>query len=347
MPQVMTVMGPIGADQLGITMCHVHLLWYAAAVPYPEEVSRIDIANRPISMEMLGTIRRNYMLVREVLSLADVDTAIEEVMRYKQFGGQTIVECSVHGMGRDPIGLKRISGATGINVVCGTGWHISARHTDIAKRGTAEEIESLMVSEIERGIGDTGVKAGFIKIACSSADPKDAFAGNEETVLRAAARAQARTGVALTVHPAHHYGRAKTYDAYIDLLRNQGANLERCYMSHADFWASDVDYLKSIVDRGMTIGFDQYGNEFYASPGVSYETDKNRTNAVVQLLKGGYAAQVMLSNEVAWKTRLCKYGGNGYGYVLEYVLQDLRYFGVSEAQIKQMLVINPARILPH
>ena len=56
--------------------------------------------------------------------LEDVDLAIAELAAYKRGGGSTIVETSVVGLKRDPVGLKRIAEATGLNIICGTGWYI-------------------------------------------------------------------------------------------------------------------------------------------------------------------------------------------------------------------------------
>ena len=60
----------------------------------------------------------------------------------------------------------------------------------------------------------------------------------------------------------------------------------------------------------------------------------------------GYAKQIVLSNEVVSKFRLQKYGGFGYSHLLDNILPDLKFFGVSDADIRTMLVENPRRLLP-
>lgn len=347
MANVMTVQGPIENSQMGITMPHVHLLSGLFGFDSPQEANRQFLSKQSISMEMLGTVRRNYTMVRDMLSLSDVELAVEELMHYKRLGGSTVAECSVQNIGRDPIGLKKISGATGVHIICSTGSHVDMRQDEKTRSSTVEQLQSVMSHELMVGIGTTGVRAGFIKVACSSKNESLAYTGNEENILRAAARVQKQTGVALTIHPAHNYGRSRPYDVYLQLLKQEKVDMNRVYLSHADFWSSQIEYLEAIASQGITLSFDQYGNEFYAAPGIAYEADRNRTNAICHLLKKGYVSQIVLSNEVAWKARLCKYGGNGYGYLLEYVLQDFRYFGVTEEQIHQMLVVNPSRLFLH
>jgi phosphotriesterase-related protein len=65
----------------------------------------------------------------------------------------------------------------------------------------------------------------------------------------------------------------------------------------------------------------------------------------VELVKAGYASQIVLSNEIAWKISLRKYGGYGYAHVLENIGPDLRFYGVTEEQLNTMLVENPKRLL--
>jgi phosphotriesterase-related protein len=60
----------------------------------------------------------------------------------------------------------------------------------------------------------------------------------------------------------------------------------------------------------------------------------------------GHAKQIVLSNEIVSKFRLRKYGGLGYAHLLENIVPDLKYFGVTDAQIHTMLVENPRRLLP-
>ena len=352
MAQVVTVNGPISPDALGKTMCHVHLLSHLTVAEQKADdavISTTDyvLRDKPVTMELLGLIWRHQF---EVCSndnnlLGDVGEAVSEVMFFKRRGGGSLVEATPIGIKRDPAGLREIASATGVNIICVTGWYISASHPAFVQQAGVDELCNYMVCELTQGIGTTGIRAGVIKTALSGKIDVP-FTGSEEKVLRDAAHAQAQTGAAMTLHPCHHYGRAKHYHTYLDIIKEEGGNLEKCYLSHIEFWAADFDYQESLLDRGATLAFDQFGSEEYARPGWPKPSDKERVEAVVRLLKAGYADKVMLSNEVVIKSRLRRYGGYGYAHVLENIVLDLKYHGVTEEQIHSMLVRNPQRLLP-
>ncbi len=349
MAQVITVTGAIDPERLGITMSHVHLLLELTVAEQresPDTASRRALYEKPISMEILGMIRRRVHLVRDNLILGDVDEAINELMFFKRMGGNSLIEPGVIGLGRDPVGLRQISAATGINIVATTGWYIAASHSASVKESGIDKLCGQMIRELTFGIGDTGIRAGAIKAALSGASPEIPFTGSEENVLRAGARAQANTGAAMFIHPCHHYGRAKHWELYLDILREEGANVEKCFLGHMDFWAADLDYQKAVLDRGAMVAYDCFGEEMYVRPGWFRPTDQSRVAGVVKLVEAGYAKQILLSAECCYKCTLRKYGGYGYAHVLENIVPDLRYYGVSEPQINTMLVDNPRRLLP-
>lgn len=353
MAKVMTVNGPISPDELGITLCHVHLLCHLTVAEQKQNPAMMNttehvLRDKPVSIEYLGLIRRHQFEAcsNDNQLLGDVDEATSELMFFKRMGGGSVVEATPIGIKRDPAGLRQIASATGVNVICVTGWYISASHPAFVNQSGISELSDYMVGELTRGIGTTGIRAGVIKVALSGSAVDVPFTGSEEKVLRAAARAQARTGAAMTLHPCHHYGRAKHYHTYLDIIKEEGGNLEKCYLSHIEFWAADFDYQKSMLDRGATLAFDQFGSEEYARPGWPKPSDKERVEAVVKLVKAGYADKVMLSNEVVCKSRLRRYGGYGYAHVLESIVFDLKYHGLTDEQITTMLVKNPKRLLP-
>ena len=92
------------------------------------------------------------------------------------------MEATPIGCGSDPLGLKRSSNETGVNILCVTGWYISTLHPDYIKRKSIDELSSIMVNELTDGIGTSKIKAGIIKCGCSYPIQPD-----EEKVLQAAA----------------------------------------------------------------------------------------------------------------------------------------------------------------
>ncbi len=351
MAQVVTVAGPISPDKLGPTMMHVHVLSHITTTELRQTqtiqtATDYVLSNAKVTMNILGWLRRHCYLNDDNFTFGDLDEMIDEIMLYKRMGGTGMVETSILGLGRDPVGLRKISGATGVNIIVCTGWYISPSHPPFVKEASIDELCDYMVRELTVGIDNTGIRAGMVKAAASSVTLDKPFTGVEEKVMRAVARAQAKTGAAMTIHGVHHNGRARHWDTYLDICKKEGANLEKLYISHMDYWAKDIDYQKSLADRGVTLCYDLFGYDFWGQPGRSYTPDTVAEEAVVAMLKAGYVKQIVMSNGGAMKTTLVKYGGYGYAHVLENVAADLRTFGVTEEQLHTMFVENPKRLLP-
>jgi len=58
--------------------------------------------------------------------LTDIREAVDEVMELKKFGGNSIVDVTNSGFGRDSMALKDISLETGVNINMGSGYYIAA-----------------------------------------------------------------------------------------------------------------------------------------------------------------------------------------------------------------------------
>jgi phosphotriesterase-related protein len=350
--KVNTVLGPIAPSQMGGTLSHVHLTldilcWYMP----PQDPEQARIAAQPLCLENLGLARRNGLMVRDNLIQDDVELTIREVAEFARAGGKTFVDMELPGIGRDVAALQRISRETGVQVIASTGWYTQASHPpEIATRDVGA-LADAMVREIEVGIGDSGVRAGNIgEIGCSGM-PDMPCMPDEEKVLRAAARAQARTGASLTVHPnGGTHGSRETpkhhLDFYLDVLEAEGADLAKVYMSHMGFYTTDV--AKHVLRRGLGyVSFDHFGHEEYyevVGPGRAFPRDKEEVELVMSLIEAGHVDRILIGNEIGWKTCYKAYGGWGYAHVYDHVLPWLRDCGASTAQIETILIENPAKL---
>ena len=64
-----------------------------------------------------------------------------------------------------------------------------------------------------------------------------------------------------------------------------------------------------------------------------------------ELLDAGFVKQVMLSQDVCYKSDLVAYGGLGYAFVPGGFSDILREAGVTDEQLQQMMIDNPRRAL--
>jgi phosphotriesterase-related protein len=101
-----------------------------------------------------------------------------------------------------------------------------------------------------------------------------------------------------------------------------------------------------LLKRRFNLGFDTFGRELYMPwRGRQHPSDAQRIESLAEVLLEGFAEQVVLSQDLAWKHELSAYGGHGYDHVLRAILPRLRATGVGDPQIQQMLVRNPSRLL--
>jgi len=167
--KVQTVTGLISPDQLGITLTHEHLLVDLSVLGRPPaEASARDFYYKPVSMEILGYIRHHATRNLDNSQLLNVDTAIDEAMLYKQSGGGSLVDATSIGIARDPIGLARVSRATGINIIMGASHYVAPAHPSDMDRRSEDEIVEQIVRDVTEGVNGTGIKSGIIgEVGCS------------------------------------------------------------------------------------------------------------------------------------------------------------------------------------
>ncbi len=357
MATITTVTGDLDASKLGATSVHEHVLhdltfYHHALFEYPLEPDQAALAEAKLTIDKLAVSKRNQFLIKDALRLDEEEVAVSELRDFKAEGGDCIVDVTVPGMGRDVEALRRIAEKAEINLVAATGWYVSISHPPYVKEKTADELAAIMVDELTEGIRGTDIRAGVIKCAVGgvTGDPRAPLADyamhpDEEKVLRAGVRAQRATNTAITLHPCIF---RRDCHAYVDVLDEEGADLDKFWMSHmsATYPELDVDYCRSLMDRGVSISFDNFGYEKYSQiTGGTNIPDKDRVNALVELCRAGYDGRIMLAQDNGQKDRLKTYGGDGYSHVLQNIVPQLRRRGVTEAQVRNMLIENPRRML--
>ena len=342
---VMTVLGPVRADSLGITLVHEHLL-----IDLRNQFSEFtDPQRRRISREKLclansGIVRRNPYAIKDNLVLDNLSLAAKELMEFKRAGGETVVDCTNIGIGRFPTRLRKLSRRTGLNIVAGCGYYTRDTHPAALRCWPAERLADEMVRDLTRGIGRTGIRAGVIgEIGTSSTIHPD-----ERKVLLAAAKAFRRTDAALFVHT---YPWDQTGLEATKLLIREGVDPAKIVICHIDVDINER-YIRQLLKRGVCVEFDNFGKEFYIDAadrkgfcGGVFARDIERVRAIYGLLESGYERQILISTDICLKGLLRRYGGWGYGHILEHIVPMLRDEGVPLKVIRVLLVGNPRRLL--
>ena len=340
--KVQTVLGPIAPEDLGITLPHEHLIsdgscWFVE----PSEATEKAMVHHPVTLDILWWLRYHLFQNMDDLLLLDEQEAIKEAIHFKLAGGNSIVELSNIGLGRDPAALARISRATGLNVIMGSGYYLAVSHGPEMDAKTEEEITDEIVRDIMVGAGNSGIRSGIIgEIGCSWP-----LADNERKSLRAAVRAQQLTGAALNVHPGQGEEAAMEI---VKILGDAGADLTRTVIDHIDRAVRDPENRIKLAKTGCYLEYDLFGREGYYPIHhriIDLPNDAQRINEITELINKGYLNQMLISQDIWNKTQCCAYGGWGYAHVLRDTIPVMRVKGMTEEQIHTIMVENPRRLL--
>ena len=306
---IVTVTGEISAGLLGPTLAHEHL-W--------------------IDVSMHSGKKDNI--------LKDVSLMTRELEYCRKVGGRSIIEVTPEGLARDPVKLRAISQASGVQVISGIAFYDESTYPNWVRQASLDQIADYFVREIEEGT--EGVRAGLIGELMSHNEPQPNAAGyklhkGEALVFGAAARAQRRTGVAISTHAS--LGRGG--HAQLDLLESAGADLTKVAIGHCDaHWhedpAKDLEYYLPILERGAYCAFDLIG-------WTELAPDEIRASRIAALIELGYGRQLLLSTDTCRLSQLHKNRGRGFDYLWSSFLPRLREMGVTGSQIDAMLVEAP------
>ncbi|NSZ20176.1 phosphotriesterase family protein [Agrobacterium vitis] len=337
--KVMTVAGPIGVDEMGVTLMHEHILndcrcwWHQPKTP-----ERQYLAEGFVCMEILGELRQDPFVNKHNITLDDEPLAITELMDFAKAGGKTMVEPTCQGIGRNPLALRRIAKASGLNIVMGAGYYLASSHPAKVAEMTVKAIANEIVQEALVGVDGTDVKIGLIGEIGVSSD----FTAEEEKSLRAAAQAQLRTGLPLMVHLPGWY---RLGHKVLDIAAEEGADLRHTVLCHMNPSHDDLTYQGELASRGAFIEYDMIGMDFfYADQQVQCPSDEDAARAIVKLVEMGHLDRILLSHDVFLKMMLSRYGGNGYAYILRHFLPRLQRHGLGADALTTLMRGNPRSV---
>ena len=340
--KVLTVLGPVEPEELGVTLTHEHLLIDCTCrVTEAPEASNRAFRDAPVTMESLHHLPELIAYSIDNMRLLDESVAIEEVLRYKYAGGQSLVDTTSISIARDPLALARISRATGLNVVMGGSYYIPASHPPDMHERTEDSIAEQIVGDVTVGVGDTGVRSGVIGEVGNEGTPTE----NQFKILRASARAHVETGAPITIHPFSHPGGRMEI---VETLVGAGADPTQIIMGHSDSF-NEPGELRALAQTGCYIEIDIFGWEDSSraqrTKGSNFVNDEQRIDSVELLVGEGHLEQVLISQDVCMKWMYVRYGGHGFAHLMENIVPRMKRRGLTDEQVRTIMVDNPARAL--
>jgi 5-phospho-D-xylono-1,4-lactonase len=305
--QVMTVLGPIGADELGVVDAHDHLFLATPAIPGQE--------------------------------FTDLQLSVVEAGAARDSGIGTIVEMTPIGCGRRPDLLRALSSRVGVQVIAATGYHRDAHYPagHWVNEASVEELVACILTDLRDGMHpadwiDTSrrldpARAGAIKAGASY----HRITRSEERRMVAAAVGVRTAGVPVLVHL--EVGTC-AHDV-IDLLEREGVTPDRIILAHLDR-NPDAELHAEVASRGVMLEYDTVGR-------IKYKPDSELLDLVGAVVAAGHLDQLLLGLDLGRRDSLRAYdGGPGMRYLMDVFAPRLRR-RIGDAAVQQILVGNPAR----
>lgn len=339
----MTVCGEKKIEDLDIILPHEHIfIDIRNQFTEPVAPNEKKMAYQKVSLNNIGYLRRDPYLVKDNLILSEYDVARDELMIFKECGGQSIIDVTPIGIGRDPSRLRQLMKETGVNIIAGCGFYTHDTHTADIEKKSVEDITEIIMNDLEIGMDHTGVRSGVIGEIGTS----QSMHPNEKKVLQAAGRAQFQSKVPLFIHI---YPWSKNGIEVLNILENEGANLSQVIICHSDV-EMDLNYMVSVMERGAFIEFDNFGKEFWIPmnkrgfAGGNFATDRERVQIIHNLVELGFQNHLLITNDICLKAMLHAYGGWGYDHILTNVVPMLIDVGVEEKIVWEIIKKNPQQL---
>jgi len=312
---VNTARGFVDSSQLGVTLMHEHIFVLSAEI----------MANYP---ETWGDEEKR------------ISDAVARLNELSSHGIQSVVDLTVVGLGRYIPRIQRVASQTSVNIIVATGiytyndipFYFHFRGPGTVFEGPESMVE-MFVRDIQKGIADTGVRAGILK--CATDTP--GMTKGVERVLRAVAQAHRHTGVPISTHT---HARSKRGLEQQRVFCEEGVDLSRVVIGHSGD-TTDIEYLEELIANGSYLGMDRFGIDTI----LSFE---ERVATVARLCERGHANKMVLSHDAAcfndWlpeRDLPAVLPNWNYLHIHNDVIPALKRQGVTDEQVHMMMVDNP------
>ncbi len=258
--------------------------------------------------------------------------AIADVEKVKEYGVKTIFDPTVLGLGRDAEFLKQVSEQTQVNIIMATGIYTYNEIPIHFKNQSVDYLANLFCEDIEEGVQNTNIKAGFLK--CSA--DEYGITPDIEKVTRAVARASIQTGKPIMTH-----SKPSTFNGLdqVKLFLEEGVAPSKILIGHTGD-STNMEYIYELLKYGVFIGMDRYGLEKFA-------TTEKRNTVLIQLLEAGFENQMFLSQDYCcntdWYSNEVKKKQSpkwALDYLFTNVIPELKKLDVTESKIETMMYKN-------
>jgi phosphotriesterase-related protein len=292
---VRTVLGDVPPGLLGVCDAHDHLFLGSPRLPGQE--------------------------------LRSVSAARAELAAFREQDGGAVVQWTPYGMGRRAADLPPLSRETGVRVVAATGLHQAVHYDEETLTGLRGRLAEVFVSELAEGIGTSGVRAGFIKVAGGF----HALDSHARWTMAAAAEAHHATGAPIAVHLELGTGALDVLDL---LCGELGVPPRRVILGHLSR-SPDLLVHRQAAESGCYLAFDGPSR-------ANHATDWRMPDAVRALADAGFGDRLLLGGDTTTSAARSVNGGPGMPYLLRRMRARLA-LAVGEELVGRILTENSGR----
>ena len=242
-------------------------------------------------------------------------------------GFSALVECSTVGVGRRADLDRAVSEATDFPILVPTGIYREPWVPPFGHEWSEDRLVDWMLSELDGEIEESGVRAGWIKLSAGD----DGLTATETKILRAAARAGAKTNAVIGSHTI----KGRVVLEQLDIIEAAGYSSGRFISIHTQA-EPDFSLHLEIARRGAFVEYDWIG---------VHGSDESYVENIHRLLDAGFGGQLLLSQDRGWYDPALPGGGTPkpYTYLCEVFLPKLAASGVDAGTIEMLTRENPFR----
>ena len=315
--KIATATGTTSTDALGRTLMHEHLV-----IGYPGWESHTKA----------GTLSPEDELA----------ICLDKIGELQDLGYTSMLDPCPSDLGRDALLAAKVAQQTGFQIILATGlykqeeggvpyWHFRSNFGDVT-----EVMAEQFVHELTEGIGETGIKAGIIKVASGPGKITE----YEKQVLVAAAKASVETGAPINTHT----DQGTVGDEQQRILIENGVPANRIIIGHS-CGTDDHDYHMNIARGGSYLGFDRFGLDIVFP-------DAKRVASLAAMIRAGAGDRCVVSHDSVW----CWKGQPFPPGMLESVpeafdpthfdrkiIPELKELGITDEELDRLVVDNPRR----
>lgn len=314
-------------------------LFTASVAPFLQKWEQISTVNGEIRLSQMGkTLIHEHMLVDFIgadkinFDRWSRDEVVKVVLPYllevKKQGIKTILDCTPAFLGRDVHLLQQLAQKSDIQILTNTGYYGAVDNKYLPRWAfaeTAEQLADRWTAEFEKGIDETEVRPGFIKIGVNPTQLSE----THRKLVRAAGLTHLRIGLTICSHT----GPAVAAFEELEELQRIGVHPSAFVWVHAQGESNKNLYMKA-AQMGAWVSFD----------GIGWGDWENYATWIELMKSNKLLHRVLISHDAGWYKPGEVNGGSFIGFtaIFEKLFPILRQKGFNQKDFDQLLITNPA-----